>query len=536
MTSELPIGKIHKELRYAPESAYTGKLLPKEFFDLQFTFAQKWAELSGLPLADTVIDRTGMSRVFARTKTPSQASIDHLRTLVNDADDPSSAVYSAYAAVDKLDRQVEVGVPQVLEVFGARAYEIKNGAANFHFLTEMAGPSPFSRNNLLERLNEISMLMRHLVNSHPEIETIRSASWLNSHPHFRALFPRHAAIASIMSPSLGMTGMALWGQFLGSGTTVNEKRADAFLAKIDTCKTTEDIMQAFPMPVQLVDETTSILKRYYPVDPDDMGWRKRLAVYEDDKQIKELTFGYLSNLYTELVERGYFFRTFSQEKGSDKTILLRHDIDFSITRLAEMAKMEAQLGIRSTYFVLTDTPHYSLDDKANQRQLQDLVQAGHEIGLHFDPSHVARRTGDPKLLKEEFLKQKDDLEAATGITVTSFSLHKPEKTVLQADFAPPELLNAYDYATTSGSESMYITDSGGRWRFGDPLERISHSRPQLIQLLIHPIWWGATHITPQAKIDSLFDEYEQSVDIASILELNSKITPLSEQVDLLPRN
>jgi uncharacterized protein YukJ len=45
------------------------------------------------------------------------------------------------------------------------------------------------------------------------------------------------------------------------------------------------------------------------------------------------------------------FIFFDQETVGSNNIILRHDLEFSIPIALRMAQMEAELGIRSTYFV-----------------------------------------------------------------------------------------------------------------------------------------------------------------------------------------
>ncbi|MEM7095222.1 MAG: hypothetical protein AAF567_19645 [Actinomycetota bacterium] len=74
------------------------------------------------------------------------------------------------------------------------------------------------------------------------------------------------------------------------------------------------------------------------------------------------------------------------------TALIRHDVDGDIVAAREMARIEAEYGIRSTYFVLHTAPyHATFEDGVVHRyeevaelylEIQDL---GHEIAIHSDP-------------------------------------------------------------------------------------------------------------------------------------------------------
>lgn len=63
--------------------------------------------------------------------------------------------------------------------------------------------------------------------------------------------------------------------------------------------------------------------------------------------------------------KGYTFMSlteFEENKDKEPLIILRHDIDFSPRSALELAKIENQLDIRSTYFVRVHANSYNLID------------------------------------------------------------------------------------------------------------------------------------------------------------------------------
>ena len=76
----------------------------------------------------------------------------------------------------------------------------------------------------------------------------------------------------------------------------------------------------------------------------------------------------------------------------NKNYVIRHDVDGDIFAALEMAKIENELGIRSTYYILHTAYYYGYikdgvffryDCMANiYKEIQDL---GHEVSLHTDP-------------------------------------------------------------------------------------------------------------------------------------------------------
>lgn len=78
--------------------------------------------------------------------------------------------------------------------------------------------------------------------------------------------------------------------------------------------------------------------------------------------------------------------------GNDKsTVLIRHDVDGDLMAAVDMAKLEAEYGIKSTYFILHTAPYYAnVRGKKVQRNegsvefYKEIEALGHEIALHTD--------------------------------------------------------------------------------------------------------------------------------------------------------
>ena len=71
---------------------------------------------------------------------------------------------------------------------------------------------------------------------------------------------------------------------------------------------------------------------------------------------------------------------------SSKTLLLRHDVDFSVDLAHLLAQVEFKLNVSSTYFFMLSTNMYSLLSAHNQSLVKDIAEMGHKISLHFDPT------------------------------------------------------------------------------------------------------------------------------------------------------
>jgi len=60
--------------------------------------------------------------------------------------------------------------------------------------------------------------------------------------------------------------------------------------------------------------------------------------------------------------QNYSFRIFTEELVR-KSILLRHDVEFSIPITLQMAEIEANMGIKATYFVQLHSEFYNTLEK-----------------------------------------------------------------------------------------------------------------------------------------------------------------------------
>lgn len=66
-------------------------------------------------------------------------------------------------------------------------------------------------------------------------------------------------------------------------------------------------------------------------------------------------------------------------------LYLRHDIDFDVELALEMARIEARMGARATYFLMITSDSYNLFSEKNAACFEEIKAIGHEVSIHFDP-------------------------------------------------------------------------------------------------------------------------------------------------------
>lgn len=195
-----------------------------------------------------------------------------------------------------------------------------------------------------------------------------------------------------------------------------------------------------------------------------------------------------------LAESGYRFSTFSEEADrqygglSGKWCLLRHDVDVSMDYALDMARIERQYGVRSTYFLMPRSPMYNLMSRHSTAAMKELLDLGHEVGLHFDAGCL-RRQG--MTLEEDIRFELDMLSSLSGQCVRAFSFHQPSEEAIRSRITIPGVINTYhpDHL----GDFKYISDSNRVWRDMDPFEFARYGFER-VHILIHPIWWMCENV------------------------------------------
>lgn len=199
----------------------------------------------------------------------------------------------------------------------------------------------------------------------------------------------------------------------------------------------------------------------------------------------------------------YIFRTFD-EMYYNRSILLRHDLEFSVQIALKMALIEADLGIKATYFVQLHSEFYNTLEKANIQAIQKIQKLGHQIGLHFD-SHFWNIESEEQL--EEFItKDKVILEQYLGSNIIkAFSFHNNTTfTLMCRKEKYAGILNVYsDYFR---NHFAYNADSLGYWRYERLENVIKEAKPNALQILIHDGMWQDAILPPRRRIFKIIDD------------------------------
>jgi hypothetical protein len=127
-----------------------------------------------------------------------------------------------------------------------------------------------------------------------------------------------------------------------------------------------------------------------------------------------------------------------------------------------MAELEAELGVRATYFLMTESVFYNLASPVGVRTVARLRELGHAVGLHA-------------------VHPRAELDARFDPVV---AWHNPDPT-----FMRDEIPGAVNVMGRHFDPATYRSDSNQHWRSGAPHADLRAGRFPWLQLLTHPEIW-----------------------------------------------
>ena len=126
------------------------------------------------------------------------------------------------------------------------------------------------------------------------------------------------------------------------------------------------------------------------------------------------------------------------QNAGDAFVILRHDVDFSLQKALDMARLDNEAGATSTFFILLTAPYYNPLTEEGIKTIQEIVSLGHECGLHYDCTGFELLTEEQRQRRVKALAEL--LGDAAGITIRSIAQHKPAKSSIRQQF-PSETIS-----------------------------------------------------------------------------------------------
>lgn len=208
-----------------------------------------------------------------------------------------------------------------------------------------------------------------------------------------------------------------------------------------------------------------------------------------------------------LKEKNYMICNYLNHSRFRKCVILRHDVDFNLQKAVEFAKIENSKRITSTYFVLLSTNFYNIFSKESFEIIKEILDLGHQIGLHFDEKRY--EIYDVESLNFYISKEKKILEDLLGYRIQAVSMHRPSKWILESDINLKDIINTYSNYFLK--DFKYMSDSRMFWR-ENVLNIIEKESFDKLHILTHPFWYSNKKETMKDKLinfikSSKFERY-----------------------------
>lgn len=211
------------------------------------------------------------------------------------------------------------------------------------------------------------------------------------------------------------------------------------------------------------------------------------------------TVSFTYNWYGEFLERiqdaGYEFSTFADGVESGE-VVLRHDVDLSLSDALQMAQLEEDRGVSATYCILLTSSLYNPLDEAQAYRIRAIEELGHEVALHFSTHEYWDSDAEPGEghLSRRIRAERSVLDTVRSDSSDTISFHVPPDWVLDRPIEAGQ--NAY--APEFFSEISYHADSGQRWRDSPPA---IDSLGDAAQVVTHPGLWAQSDGTFEERIE-----------------------------------
>lgn len=235
----------------------------REFFDLQFSLAEKVRELSGMPLEAALFEYTnlyvrfGLGREFDSDDETWQAYLAGLRG----GEDGRDWTYRFYLR----DPEAKTA-PALVATFGCFSYAVPDGNhVRLHFRNaEAGGRSPLGVARVEQRREDLAALFAHLKPTVGDDIPVVGASWLYNLGAYRRLFP--AAFGSTARPlEARYRSMTLWGQFLDHRGKIKDSMTRPFTSALARHPTLAGLGECFPFQVLTASAPARQFYQFYGV-------------------------------------------------------------------------------------------------------------------------------------------------------------------------------------------------------------------------------------------------------------------------------
>ena len=162
-----------------------------------------------------------------------------------------------------------------------------------------------------------------------------------------------------------------------------------------------------------------------------------------------------------LQQQGFSFQTFEQflKERISKSIILRHDVDLLPGNSLKFAKIQADNGIKGSYYFR------AVSESWDERVIKNISELGHEIGYHYES--LSTMNGDIDKAYDDFQRNLNKLRKL--VPVATICMHGSPR----SKWDSKDIWKKYDYKKLgiigepyfdiNFNEIFYLTDTGRRW-------------------------------------------------------------------------
>ncbi len=184
---------------------------------------------------------------------------------------------------------------------------------------------------------------------------------------------------------------------------------------------------------------------------------------------------------------------YAEALHKDKFVIMRHDVEYSVERAYQMAKVEQSMDFVSTYFFQWTNNSYNILSRRNMDMIKDMHERGQHIGLHFALNGMT----DMQQIRKRIKMEITILSEMFGFEITEFSVHRPSKDILRENIKLDGILNAYQNEFFTFADRItddtelnvkYMSDANHIWRYGYP-DEANITGYDKVQILVHPFAW-----------------------------------------------
>ena len=176
----------------------------------------------------------------------------------------------------------------------------------------------------------------------------------------------------------------------------------------------------------------------------------------------DFTIKQYTQLLTSLQDAGFFFKTFAQhlsEPIASKQLILRHDVDLLPQNSLRFAKIQAELGIKGSYYFR------AVPESWDEGIIKEIASMGHEVGYHYETMDTAK--GNVDLAYEQFCEHLENMRKL--VEVKTICMHGSPR----SKFDNKDIWEKYDYKKlgiigepyydVDFDKVFYLTDTGRKW-------------------------------------------------------------------------